>query len=109
MAQPHRPWYSTVPFTEKETDLAGNSKETRDREAAQAKALYEADAQAVRDKTARLKALRLAKEAADLDAGIGVSKKSVAPKSKKKAADTKAKGQPLSEWLKGQQGAGRRS
>ena len=107
MAQPHRPWYSTVPFTEKEADLAGNSKETRDREAAQAKALYEADAQAVRDKTARLKALRLAKEAADLDAGVG--KKSVAPKGKKKAADTKAKGQPLSEWLKGQQGAGRRS
>jgi hypothetical protein len=87
--------------------LAGNSKETRDREAAQAKALYEADAQAVREKTVRLKALRLAKEAAELEAGI--TKKSVAPKSKKKAADPKSKGQPLSDWLKGQQGAGRRS
>jgi hypothetical protein len=89
--------------------LAGNSKETRDREAAQAKALYEADAQAVREKTVRLKALRLAKEAAELEAGVG--KKSVAPKPKKKAADPKAKGkgQPLSDWLKGQQGAGRRS
>jgi hypothetical protein len=89
--------------------LAGNSKETRDREAAQAKALYEADAQAVRDKTARLKALRLAKEAAEL--GAGVAKKSVAPKGKKKAPESKAKtkGQPLSDWLKGQQGAGRRS
>jgi hypothetical protein len=86
--------------------LAGNSKETRDREAAQAKALYEADAQAVREKTVRLKALRLAKEAAELEAGI--TKKSVAPKSKK-AADPKSKGQPLSDWLKGQQGAGRRS
>lgn len=89
--------------------MAGNSKETRDREAAQAKALYEADAQAVRDKTARLKALRLAKEAAELGAGVSVSKKTVAPKGKKKAADSKAKGQPLSDWLKGQQGAGRRS
>lgn len=89
--------------------MAGNSKETRDREAAQAKALYEADAQAVRDKTARLKALRLAKEAAELSAGV--AKKSVAPKGKKKAAESKAKtkGQPLSDWLKGQQGAGRRS
>jgi hypothetical protein len=89
--------------------LAGNSKETRDREAAQAKALYEADAQAVRDKTARLKALRLAKEAAELAAGVS-TKKPVAVKGKKKAADPKkTKGQPLSEWLKGQQGAGRRS
>jgi hypothetical protein len=86
--------------------LASNSKETRDREAAQAKALYEADAQAVRDKTARLKALRLAKEAAELE--TGVAKKSVTPKGKKKATDPKAKAQPLSDWLKGQQGAGRR-
>jgi hypothetical protein len=86
--------------------LASNSKETRDREAAQAKALYEADAQAVRDKTARLKALRLAKEAAELE--TGVAKKSVTPKGKKKAANSKTKAQPLSDWLKGQQGAGRR-
>jgi hypothetical protein len=86
--------------------LANNSKETRDREAAQAKALYEADAQAVRDKTARLKALRLAKEAAEL--ATGVTKKSVAPKGKKKPGDPKTKAQPLSDWLKGQQGAGRR-
>jgi hypothetical protein len=86
--------------------LASNSKETRDREAAQAKALYEADAQAVRDKTARLKALRLAKEAAELE--TGVAKKSVTPKGKKKPVDPKAKAQPLSDWLKGQQGAGRR-
>ena len=86
--------------------MANNSKETRDREAAQAKALYEADAQAVRDKTVRLKALRLAKEAAEL--ATGIAKKSVAPKGKKKPSDPKAKAQPLSEWLKGQQGAGRR-
>ena len=88
--------------------MAGNSKETRDREAAQAKALYEADAQAVREKTVRLKALRLAKEAAELSSGVT---KSVVPKGKKKAPESKAKtkGQPLSDWLKGQQGAGRRS
>jgi hypothetical protein len=86
--------------------LANNSKETRDREAAQAKALYEADAQAVREKTARLKALRLAKEAAEL--ATGVTKKPVTPKGKKKPVDPKAKAQPLSDWLKGQQGSGRR-
>jgi hypothetical protein len=84
-----------------------NSKETRDRDAAQAKAIYEADAQAVREKTARLKALRLAKEAADL--ASGVAKKPVIAKGKKMPAEPKAKPQPLSDWLKGQQGAGRRS
>jgi hypothetical protein len=86
--------------------LASNSKETRDREAAQAKALYEADAQATRDKTARLKALRLAKEAAE--GAAGVAKKPVAPKGRKKPAESKAKAQPLGDWLKREQGSGRR-
>ena len=67
-----------IPLTKKETTLANNSKETRDREAAQAKALYEADAQAVREKTARLKALRLAKEAADLETGVTAKKPVIA-------------------------------
>jgi hypothetical protein len=60
--------------------LSSNSKEARDRaearfakeqkalrEGGKARALYEAEGQAVREKTARLRALRLAKEAADLE------------------------------------------
>jgi hypothetical protein len=87
--------------------LADNSKETRKRDAAQAGANYEADAQALREKSARLKALRLAKEAADL--GSGLVKTSPAPRGKKKPPESKAKPQPLSEWLKSQQGSGHRS
>jgi len=89
--------------TEKETSIGQQFERNRDREAAQAKALYEADAQAVRDKTVRLKALRLAKEAAEL--ATGTAKKSVAPKGKKKPADPKAKAQPLSEMAQGPAGA----
>jgi len=60
-----------------ETTLANSSKDTRDRtdanfkkeqrarEGAKAMAEYEAAGVAMREKTARLKALRLAKEAAD--------------------------------------------
>jgi hypothetical protein len=87
--------------------LADNSKETRKRDAAQAGANYEADAQALREKSARLKALRLAKEAADL--GSGLVKKPLAPKAKRSPAEPKAKPQPLSEWLRSQQGSGHRS
>ena len=46
------------------------------REAANAWAGYESEAKAVREKTARLKALRLAKEAADKSEG-GAARKSV--------------------------------
>jgi hypothetical protein len=47
-------------------------------DAKEARTQYEADARAMREKTARLRALRLAKEATDLAAGTG--KKSVAGK-----------------------------
>ena len=39
-------------------------------EAKEARAHYESEARAVREKTARLKAIRLAKEAADLEARV---------------------------------------
>jgi hypothetical protein len=65
---------------EKELPLSSNSKEARDRaearftkeqkalrEGGKARALYEAEGQAVREKTARLRALRLAKEAAEVE------------------------------------------
>jgi len=67
----------------KEVLLATNSKEARDRaearftskeqrarDGARAMAEYEAAAVALRKKTARLKALRLAKEAAELEAQV---------------------------------------
>jgi hypothetical protein len=40
-------------------------------EAKEARAHYESEARAVREKTARLKAIRLAKEAADLKTRVG--------------------------------------
>ena len=66
----------------KEITLANNSKEARDkaeanakkqeqraREGAKAMADYEAEGRAVRERTAKLKSLRLAKEAAEREAG----------------------------------------
>ena len=64
---------------------------------------YEADAAAVRAKTARLKALRLARDAAEATA----APKAVAAPKKKPAKPKKAKPATLSAWLKGQQGDGR--
>jgi hypothetical protein len=66
---------------------------------------YEVEAQAVREKIARLRALRLAKEAADKNAAetMPTPKKSV--RSSKKSPNTPA---PLSEWLADQEKSGRR-
>jgi hypothetical protein len=47
-------------------------------EAKEARAHYDSEARAVREKTARLKAIRLAKEAADLEARV--DKKTIASK-----------------------------
>jgi hypothetical protein len=76
-------------------------------EGAKATALYEAESQAVRDKTARLRALRLAKEAADKSA----ADKAPAPKKAAKSAKKKPSksDESLSDWLKAEDGAGRRS
>ena len=62
--------------TEKEPALASNSKEAANaqfkkaqkvQEGAQGRAQYETDARAVREKTTRLRSLRLAKEAAEME------------------------------------------
>jgi hypothetical protein len=66
---------------------------------------YEANAAAVLAKTERLKALRLAKEAAEGKA----PKKKAASAKKKNATPGKEKGPDLAEWLKSRQGAGWRS
>ncbi len=83
---------------------------------AAAMAQYEAEAHATREKTARLRALRLAKEEADAAEAASkpaTGKKKTAAKSKtansKTAKSKKDKGVPLSDWLSSEQGAGRRS
>ena len=60
---------------------------------------YEAEAAALRTKTEKLRALRLAREAAALPAP---AKKSPAKKASKGAKVAKAKTRPLSEWLNDQ-------
>jgi len=71
-----------------------------------ARADYEAEGRAVREKMAKLKALRLAKEAADQDAA-DKAPKPVKVAAKKKAGKEKAP--PLSDWLKTRDGDGHRS
>jgi hypothetical protein len=66
---------------------------------------YEVAAQAIREKTARLRALRLARDAAEQKSAPSAPKKS--PRSTKKSA--KQSSVPLSQWLDDQKGSGRRS
>ena len=73
-----------------------------------AMAEYEANAAATRAKTEKLRALRLAKEAADLAAPKPAPKAKAKSAAKPKA--TKKKKSPegkLSDWLEGQAGSGR--
>ena len=78
---------------------------SRDKRERAAKATYEAEAQLLREKTARLRELRLAQEAADA-AGAAVTTTSTAIK--KKAGKSRHKGPSLSDWLATQQSQGRR-
>ena len=68
---------------------------------------YETEVAAIAAKTARLRALRLAKEAEDkLNTPPPVVKKAAVKKSAKSKA---AKAPPLSDWLDQQKGSGRTS
>lgn len=69
-----------------------------------AMAAYEAEGAALRLKTEKLRALRLAKEAADA-ANAPKAKSGI----KKAGKKTKVKAVPLSEWLKDREGSGRNS
>jgi hypothetical protein len=86
--------------------MANQSKDRRERAAA---AQYEVDALALREKTARLRALRLAREAAVTATAAapatGRSTKAVT----KKAGKAGATRQSLSEWLAAQQKEGLRN
>jgi hypothetical protein len=93
--------------------MAADSKNTRSqsrlekaaREDQKVRVHYEVEAKAVAEKTARLRALRLAKEAADrvaTDKMPAAAKKSKAVKKRPKA------GESLSDWLADQDKMGRR-
>ena len=62
-----------------------NKKEEQQREGRKAMAEYEATQQAMREKTARLRALRLARDAADKQAPKQVSKQAPTPPARKRA------------------------
>ncbi len=69
-----------------------------------AKSLQDAEAQAMRDKTARLRALRMAQEAANPPPAAKAATARPSARGKKAAA----KSVPLSEWLSSQDQQGRR-
>jgi chromosome segregation ATPase len=103
---------NSKPGTDKENRVKRLAQQAEDGK--KARADYEAEGRAVREKMAKLKALRLAKEAADKElADQQAALKPAATKggakggAKKKAPKEKAP--PLSEWLKGQDGDGHRS
>ena len=78
---PHRNKEATLPNHSMERDQAEarfKKAQKAAQDAKEARADYESEARTVREKTARLKALRLAKEAADLE--TRVDKKPIASK-----------------------------
>ena len=78
---------------------------SRDKRERAAKATYEAEAQLLREKTARLRELRLAREAAD---AAGAAATGTPAAVKKKPGKSRHKGPSLSDWLATQQHEGRR-
>lgn len=96
---------------QKDAAVAQAKKDARAKEGAEAMAQYEANASHVRQNMARLRELRLAKEAeeqknAPVKAASG--KKKAAPKGTAKgAAKGKQKAKPLADWMKTEQDAGR--
>jgi hypothetical protein len=94
-------------------DVKAGKKQSAEREGAKARAAYDAETEALRAKTVRLKALRLAKEEADRKAGITAPtaaplKKTAKAKAKAPAKSTGKKvAGKLSEWLDDQKKDGR--
>jgi hypothetical protein len=93
--------------------MAADSKNTRAqsrlekaaREDQKVRVHYEVEAKTIAEKTARLRALRLAKEAADRTAAVGMP---VTAKKGKVAKKRPKAGESLSEWLADQDKMGRR-
>jgi hypothetical protein len=100
-------------FLAEEQSMAADSKNTRAqsrlekaaREDERVRVHYEVEAKTVAEKTARLRALRLAKEAADKTAADMLPVAAKKPKAVKKRPKA---GESLSEWLADQDKMGRR-
>jgi hypothetical protein len=83
-------------------------KEKREKSAAKPMSQLEIDAQLMREKTARLRELRLAQEAANGGAVKKPVRSSAPAAKKKKAGKSGEKGPSLSDWLANEQNQGRR-
>jgi len=89
--------------------MADSHKEKRERATMTAMSRHEAEARILREKTARLRALRLAHEAANGPATSAAAPSTGRTAIKKKTGKTSGKTPSLSEWLASQQNQGRRS
>lgn len=87
--------------------MTDSSDDKAERAGAKAVPQHELDAQALREKTARLRELRLAQEAATGKTAGGPPVRRAATKKAPHKADQKSV--PLSEWLATQQKEGRRN
>jgi hypothetical protein len=86
--------------------MADHFKEKRQRTGIKAMSQHEADAQAIREKTTRLRALRLAREGPTMPPAAATA--SGPATIKKKASKRREKAPSLSDWLATQQKEGRR-
>jgi hypothetical protein len=88
--------------------MADLFKEKREKAGTKVMSQLEIDAQLMREKTARLRELRLAQEAANGAAGGAPARSNGPAAKKKKARKSGEKGPSLSDWLDTQQNQGRR-
>jgi hypothetical protein len=88
--------------------MADGFKEKREKAGTKAMSQIEIDAQRMREKTARLRELRLAAEAANGPIAPKRSPAGKPPAKKKKSGNSGEKGPSLSDWLDTQQNQGRR-
>jgi hypothetical protein len=88
--------------------MADLFKEKREKAGTKVMSQLEIDAQLMREKTARLRELRLAQEAANGAARSTPSRTSRPTAKKKKSGKSGEKGPSLSDWLDTQQNQGRR-
>ena len=86
--------------------MADHFKEKRQRAGTKAMSQHEADAEAIRQKTTRLRALRLAREGPTMP--LAAAQASGPATIKKKAGKRPEKAPSLSDWLATQQSEGRR-
>jgi hypothetical protein len=89
--------------------VTDDSQQKRGRHGSKTLAQHEADAKAVQDKIERLRALRLAHEAATKPAAPRTAPAAKRPAAKGKAAAPARGASTLSEWLATQQRQGRRT